>query len=201
MVAALPPVTLYVTRWKALLAASVFGALLMVNLLHYYVWPTPEASAHPWAYQEPAKTILFLAVLLISSTLLLLALYWTLTPLPLLRLSTSEVIFRPFPLPAITIRWENVEHVFATVARRPIGLWRSATTLTLLFTLKSPRIETRNAQRHLRLEINLRQLSRRPEELVALVQTFHSVQWLPVDSGGAKAARPTKSCDKPSQRP
>jgi hypothetical protein len=152
-------------------------------LLFYFVWPIPETTPNPWEYQEPAKSLVFLGVLLVSTISLLLALYWTLTPLPLLRLSASEMIYRPFPLSSRTIRWEEVEHVFATVTRRPIGLWRSRAILTLLFALKSPRIEAGQARRPLRLDINPGQVSRRPDELVALVQTFHHVQWLPVDPG------------------
>ena len=167
------------TRWKTYLAASVFGAMLVVELLFYFVWPTPEISANPWEYQEPAKTLLFLGTLLVPTIFLLLALYWTLTPLPLLRLSAAEMIYQPLPLPSRTIRWEEVEDVFASVTRRPTGLWRSRSILTFLFALKSPRIEAGKALRHLRLNINPGLLSRRPDELVALVQTFHDVQWLP----------------------
>jgi hypothetical protein len=60
MVAAPAPLALYVTRWKTLLAASMCGALLVVDLLNYCVWSTPETSAHPWVYEEPAKPLLSL---------------------------------------------------------------------------------------------------------------------------------------------
>jgi hypothetical protein len=147
MVAAPTPVALYVTRWKKLLAASVCGALLAVDLLNYFVWPTPETSPNPWVYEEPAKTLLFLGVLLGATLFLLLALYWTLTPLPLLRVTASEVIYRPFPLRARTIHWDEVEYVLATATRRATTMGRRSTTLTLFFALKSPRIEATNTPR------------------------------------------------------
>jgi hypothetical protein len=201
MVTAPPPVALHVTRWKTLFAAGGCGALLVGDLLFYFVWPTPETTPYRWEYQEPAKSLVFLGVLLATTTALLLALYWTLTPLPLLRLSASEVIYRPFPLPSRTIRWEEVEQVFASVTRRPVGLWRSRAILTLRFSLKSPRFEARTVQRLLRLDITPGQLSLQPDELVALVQTFHNVQWLPADAGATVAARHGKGRNRAPYAP
>src|SRR6185312_3367966 len=91
------PVSLYAMRWKAFLITLFFAGFLLVDLLYYFVWPTPSATANPWAYQEPGKTITFIVLLLVLVPAVAVGLYWTLTPRPLLQLSATSFVYRPFP--------------------------------------------------------------------------------------------------------
>jgi hypothetical protein len=184
-----PPVSLYATRWKPFLAALFFAGGVVIALLFYFVWPTPPTAVHPEDYQEPVKTILFIAVLLFCATFALLGLYWTLTPRPLLLVSASGLVYRPFPLPTRTIHWEDVEHVTAGVARRSRPLMTDATVLTLWFTLKPPRLSAGSEQQPLRIDIYPENFSRRADDLVQVLRTYHDVQWLHADPGPAEGQR------------
>src|SRR6185437_12688270 len=113
MAAALPTVSLYATRWKPLLAALGFAGGVVVAVLWYFVWPTPMISAHGWEYQEPVKTVVFVVILVGSAAFTLLALYWVVTPLPLLQLTASSFTYRPFPLPKRVINWDDMEYISA----------------------------------------------------------------------------------------
>jgi hypothetical protein len=189
MVATPPPVSLYVTRWKPFLAVLIFAGGIVIDLLHYFVWPTPTTTVHPWEYQEPAKTILFVVVLLGCATFVGLGLYWTLTPRPLLQLSTTQLVYRPFPLRTRTILWEDVENVTAGVARQATSAWTRATILTFWFSLRSDRFAPGSDDQHLSLDINLGHLSLQADDLVQLVRTYHPVQWLHKHPGAAAEQR------------
>jgi hypothetical protein len=189
MVATPPPVSLYATRWKPFLAAIWFAGGLVIDLLYYFVWPTPPTPVHPWEYQEPAKTILFVVVLLVCASFVGLGLYWTLTPRPLLQLSTTQFIYRPFPLRTRTILWEDVENVTAGVAQQATISWIRPTILTLWFILRSDRLATGSDRQHLSLDINPGHLSLQADDLVKLIRTYHPVQWLRKYPGTAAGQR------------
>lgn len=178
MVASPAPVSLCATRWKPFLAVLIFAGGLVVDFLYYFVWPTPDVTAHPWEYQEPAKTILFWGFLLISATFIALCLYWTLTPRPLLQLSATSLVYRPFPLPTRTIYWDDVEHVAATAVQVDTSLVTHTTMFMLWFTFKPDRLSAARAQQPLQLEINLGNLSLHANELLALIRAYHDIQWL-----------------------
>jgi hypothetical protein len=179
-----PPVSLYATRWKPFLAALVFAGGIAIDLLFYFVWRTPPTAVYPWEYQEPLKTILFVVVLLVCATFVLFGLYWTLTPLPLLQLSASGMIYRPFPLPTRTISWDDVDHISASLARKATAFTPvsgvSHTILTLSFTPKPqgrPCLSAGTEPPPLEVAVNLGNLSLRADELVRLIRTYHDVQW------------------------
>lgn len=182
IVAAPAPISLYATRWKPLLGALGCAGFIAVDLLVYLVLPTPDVTANPWMYQEPFKTLLFIAGLLIFAYAGALGVYWTLTPVPLLRLSASELVYRPFPRPTFVMRWDEVEGVLARVSRRAVGP-AHLTFLTLRFTVKPHHRFAGSAQQPLRVEINLGQLSLRADDLVRLLRTFHEVEWLETGAG------------------
>lgn len=198
MVAPSAPMSLYVTRWKMFLVALVFAGGIVVDLLYYFVWPTPAVTANPWEYQEPAKTILFIVILLISATLVLLALYWTLTPRPLLHLSASGLVYSPFPLPTRTINWDDVEQVSAYVTKKNTSPVTHVTILALWFTLRPDRLFTSSEQPplqgaiNLRIEINPQHLSREANEPVQLIRNYHDVEWLQADQGAVEAEERTR---------
>jgi hypothetical protein len=183
------PISLYATRWKPLLAALGFAGGIVVDLLSYFVWSTPPTAVHPWEYQEPAKTILHVGTLLVFATFVVLALYWVLTPRPLLQISAARLVYRPFPLPTRTIFWEDVAYVSAGVARNATSLITHATILTLWFTLKPDRRAAGSDEQPLHIDINVGTLSLRADDVVQLVRTYHDVQWLPTDPRPAAGQR------------
>lgn len=178
MVATPSPISLYATRWKQLLMALGCAGYIAVDLLEYFVLPTPDVSANPWQYQEPFKTILFIAILLIFVYLFAVSLYWTLTPLPLLRVSASELMYRQFLRPTCVIRWDEVERVSARVSRIATGAGTHVTLLILWFTLKPHQRFAGRDRQPRKIEINLGKLSISAGDLVKLLRTFHEVQWL-----------------------
>jgi hypothetical protein len=179
-VAATPaPISLYATRWKPLLATLGFAGLIVVDLLSYFVWPTPAVTANRWQYQEPAKTILHVVMLLVFATFFVFAVYWTLTPRPLLQVSASRLVCRRFPFPTRTISWEDVAYVSAGVARKATSPLTHATILTLWFSLKPDRLAAGSEEPPLHLAINPGTLSLRADEVVQLIRSYHAVQWLP----------------------
>ena len=170
-------VNLCATRWKPFLAAIAFAGAIVVDLLFYFVWPTPAISMRPWMYQEPAKTLLFIVVFLIGTIFVLLGLYWTVTPIPMVQLSESCLVYHPFPLPTRTINWVDVAHILAVAERRDTSLYTRATFLTCWFTLK-PRDNPINADpQQIDIDINLGNLPLHAEELVRLIRNYHDVQF------------------------
>ncbi len=190
MDATLAPTSLYATRWKTFLAAMFFAGCLVVDLLYYFVWPTPAITNHPEAYQEPTKTIMFIVVLLFLAPLIALGLYWTLTPLPLLELSTASLIYRRFPLPTRTIYWDDVERVSACAMRRDTSPLTHATILTLWFTLKPDRLSAYQGQQRLDLDINLSTLSLHADDLLQMIRNYHDVQMLQTPKKSKQIGKP-----------
>jgi hypothetical protein len=185
-----PPASLYATRWKPFLAALVFAGGIAIDALFYFVWRTPPTAVYAWAYQQPLKTILFIVVLLVCTTFVVFGLYWTLTPRPLLQLSASGLVYRPYPLPTRTITWDGVDHVSASLGKKeavftPVfGVTHAI--LTLSFTLKAHPLSS-GTEPLLEVAINLGNLSLRADELVQLIRTYHDVQWPQLEQEQAQA--------------
>lgn len=197
MVATPVPISLYATRWKTFLAAMFFVGCLVVDVLYCFVWPTPAVTSQPWAYQEPGKTISFIVVLLLLAPLIVLGLYWTLTPIPLLYLSAASLLYRPFPLPTRTIYWDDVEYVTAFAMRRDTSPLTHATVLALSFTLKPDRLYAYRGQQRLQLDINLSTLSLHADDLIQMIRTYCDIQVLQT-STKSKAHRKTRRRDHTS---
>jgi hypothetical protein len=191
MAATPPAVSLYATRWKPFLAALVFAEALTVDLLWYLVWPTPMISEHSWEYHEPAKTIVFIVVFVLGAAITLLALYWAFTPLPMLELTTSSFIYRPFPLPKRVIQWSDVEHISAHARKRPVNLIMDRTILTFTFSLNAHGALAAGESQRIEIDIVPGVFSRRPEALVRLLREYHPVQFYS-DPTNAKARKRKK---------
>jgi hypothetical protein len=174
-----PEISLYATRWKPFLAAIGFAGGLVVDLLSYFVWPIPVVTSNPWEYQEPARTILFIFALLICAALVLLGLYWTITTRPLLQLNASCLVYRPFPLPTRVIYWADVDHISAFTTQRGV-LFSHNTVVTLFFSLKLYGTFSVEEQQVIHIDIGPGTVSRTPQELVRLLQNYHTVQYFEI---------------------
>ncbi|HEX8033736.1 MAG TPA: hypothetical protein VF510_07810 [Ktedonobacterales bacterium] len=171
------PITLYATRWKAFLITLFFAGLLVLGLLSYFVGPTPAVQTHPELYQEPTKTIFFIVWTLICASGVAVGLYWILTPRPLLQLSATSLVYRPFPRPTRIISWDDVE--WLTAYRSVTRQGAPAKVLTLRFTFKSHRLSADRAPQQLRLDINLLPLlSLSADELIELISAYHPLHSL-----------------------
>lgn len=165
------PISLYATRWKAFLITLFIAGFLVVDLLNYFVWPTPTITNQPWSYQEPTKTIFFIVVLLILAPMVALGSYWTLTSRPLLQLSATGLVYRPFPRPTRTISWDDVESLIAY--RSVTGQGAPTKILTLRFTLKPHGLSADQAPQRLGLDIHLQLLSLSADELIERISAYH----------------------------
>ncbi len=178
MTATPAPTSLYASRWKMFLMALFCAGWLVVDLLHYFVWPTPPVTTHPESYQEPFKTILFIVFGLVLLPFTLYFVYWTLTPRPMLHLSAASLVYRPFPRPTRTIYWEDVELANAFALQQPTRLGLDPTILTLYFTFKPHRLSAYQTQPKLKLDIRMAFFSLHADELIHLMNTYHHVQSL-----------------------
>jgi hypothetical protein len=173
-----PELSLYATRWKPFMAAVGIGGLLVVDVLQYFVWPTPTITTHPENYQEPNKTILFLFVFIVGGLGVLLALYWTFTRRPLLQLTTTSLMYRPFPKPPFTVHWADVVLIEADTRKDsvyPVPFYH-ITILTLWFNLKS---EDDQPLYPVSIDLRPANFSLSATELVQLIRTYHKVRWRP----------------------
>jgi hypothetical protein len=194
------PVSLYATRWKPLLAALFFAGGVVVDVLYKFVWPTPVATAQPWMYQEPAKTVVFFLLLLVLAAFIVLGLYWTLTPRPLLQLTSTHLVYRPFPFPTRTIAWEDVDHVIAIAMRRDTSPVTHATFLTLGITLKRGRVGAYGGRQPLHLDLNLSNFSLQADELIHLIRSYHEVVMVPAPQRRAAKRTTRRRNHTPAQQ-
>ena len=167
------PKSLYVTRWKTFLITLFFAGFLWVDVQFYFVWPTPSAATYPWLYQEPAKMIAFIVWGLIGAFGVMVGLYQTLTPRPILQLSATSLVYHSFLRPTQTIFWDDVEQVTAyhDAMRRRVP----ARILTLWFTFKPHRFSTDQVQQRRQMDIHLQLLPLSADELIDLIGTYHHV--------------------------
>ncbi len=193
------PISIYATRWKPLLAAVFCAGAIVFDLFDYLVWPIPAHPVHPWEYQEPARTILFVLILLICGAIFVIALYWAVTPRPMLYLDASRFVYHRYPLPTCSIAWEDVEGIAAFVIQRDIHPLLNKTTpiLSLSFTLKQRHIGPYTPPiQVLSVDIKPTGLSLRAEELVRIIQQYHPVNFV---SAVAKP-RPKRRTQGPAWR-
>jgi hypothetical protein len=110
--------------------------------------------------------------------------YWTLTSHPLLELSATSFVYRPFldlPKHARTISWDEVEWLSASPEARRQG--RPARTLTLLFRFTPPRLSAGQATQTFRLTIYLTFLSVSAAKLVDMLNAYHPLHWTSTPGG------------------
>jgi hypothetical protein len=128
-------VKIYASHAKTLLAASFCGIFAAGACLYYFVWPTPSVATNPWIYQEPFKTAFFIIWLLLSMAGFLAGLYWTVTPMPILQLDTTGLIYQPYPLKKRSVYWADLHGISVFKQSATITLVRIV-RLTLWFHIK-----------------------------------------------------------------
>jgi len=163
-------IRLHPTRWKPLLAALIFAGVVVGAFLVYGVWTPPTLSWHPWQYQQPAVTILFLCVGLLFAAPVPVGLYWTFTSQPMLHLTPSSLAYHPFPYITRTIQWRDVNHItaFTTTRMYGFGLHR-ITSLTISFILKPDHVSAYGGKQQIKMDIGLGGISLSADELLALI--------------------------------
>lgn len=118
-------------RAKAFLGAVwCAGVGLAVALL--YPLPPPEVTASPWMYQEPFKTLLFIAIAAFCLAGTLVGVYWTGTSSPQLLLNETELVYQPFPFVKRRIRWADVSSIHPVTTATRVNLVRVVTLILII---------------------------------------------------------------------
>jgi hypothetical protein len=108
----------------------------------------------------------------------LFALYWVVTPIPILSISATQLVYRPFPKQTVIINWEDVESVAGTFWKRPRFRAPAAKTFRLHIAFK-PYISDPSGGRKIQtLDINLGVISKSSDELLQIIHAYYAVKWL-----------------------
>ena len=147
-----------------------------MTILSTFVWPTPKVTARPWLYQEPYKTLVFALVILLSGAALVMSLYWTFTPLPMLLLNATRLVYRPYPLVRRSYQWADIINISASKETKSISSYMIRYTVLRV----SIRLRRRAAMRlgnKPRYTLTIRQsmISISFVELVHLMRRYHKV--------------------------
>lgn len=170
------PVKVYANRVVAFGGALLAAFFVTVGFLAYFVLPTPEITARPWQYQEPYKTLVFAFGTVLFGAALVISLYWTFTPLPMLLLNATELVYRPYPLVRRSYQWADIINISASKETK------SRSTYMIRYTVLRVRIKLRRraAMRYgnkPRYTLTIRQsmISISFVELVHLMRRYHKV--------------------------
>ncbi|HEU5440414.1 MAG TPA: hypothetical protein VFU88_14070 [Ktedonobacterales bacterium] len=165
-------IKLYNMRARAMapLAVLVIGALFTWALLSYFVWPSDTGDSRPWGEHNALTLVASLVVLLALGALLLVILYWLVTPLPLLRLDESGITYQPYPLVFRTVQWADVRSIWASTSKLRIG-----EQLRVNFRLRPASAEGGNERTQVEFRISSVALPVSPEEILRLIGQYHHV--------------------------
>lgn len=177
-------IRIYPSRAKALVSMLlcavmvIFAVLLQLGYLHATSHTNPIRL---WTYQEPGKTILALAALLVFGPGSLFFGYWVFSTKPLLIIDDEGMSYRvprhARSYMASRVTWQHVEQVEATDAG---GWWRG--DLLLGITLKEPvTIPLKDSEgflhkRHEQWRLPHMLLSMRPTRIVIEIEKHCAVQ-------------------------
>lgn len=155
--------SLYATRWKPLLSALGFSGFL---------WAVVALTV------EPSQIGAHVLYAVLFAPFILFALYWVVTPIPILSVSATQLIYRPFPRPTVTINWKDVEHASASYWMRSRRMLTPATMFTLAVYMKPYVLAPGGGRQYRTISINLPTISKSSDELLQILRAYHDVQWL-----------------------
>lgn len=168
------PTRFYVNRGKAFLAGVVGGGVYVVIFVLAFVLPRPQVTARPWMYDEPLKTLIFGAGLLVSGAIVLMGLYWTFTSSPLLELSSTGITYQPYPLVRRVVRWDDMYGITVSTASWK-SYFRRVTRLTISFRLKPHAAPLYRGRTQLVWNIGQAALPVPIDDVVRTVHRYHQV--------------------------
>jgi hypothetical protein len=171
----------YVARLQPLVAALIGGCFIALDILY---WQDAFHGLVSWLAQGPLHAIAAAIIGLLAAALTLWGLYWALTPIPLLRLTTTGLTYASSPFRRIAVDWTDVSTLTAEVST---PLPRSATPESA-GTPATPAKTGRNAIVTLTIQrvsgpaliIDLAPASVRTtaDNLIRALQTYHEVHWV-----------------------
>src|SRR5262249_30566867 len=132
---------------------------------------TPDTQR--WEYHEPFKTILFVTSLLLLGSLLVISLYWTFGPTPMLLLDATGLVYRPLPFVTYAFRWAEVQGITVLKPTSTRLLLFRGVTLTLNVTINPQAASRYRDKSPLRLIFSQTLLAMPMDELATLVQQQH----------------------------
>jgi hypothetical protein len=98
-----------VTGFEYALAGGLFLAADL--LLASSALATLVTGAPSWSITLVEDVVVALIILAVFGALALLCLYYLLTPLPLLRLDATGLVYQPFPWKRRVVRWADLEGI------------------------------------------------------------------------------------------
>jgi hypothetical protein len=169
------PVKVYANRVFAFGGALLAAFFVTVTILSYFVLPTPEITARPWLYQEPYKTLVFAFGTLLFGALLVMSLYWTFTPLPMLLLNATELVYRPYPLVRRSYQWADIINISASKETTRSTYMFRYTVLRVSIKLRRRAAMRQGNRPRYTLTIRQSMISISYVELVHLMRRYHKV--------------------------
>jgi hypothetical protein len=162
-----PPLKIYYSRASAWNGAIVAVVLLVCAAPFYFIVATPTGTT-------PTKTLVFALWVAFCWAGLLSNLYWILTPSPLLLVTTTGMVFHPWPFVTRTIRWADISSITAVKTSATAYLQRTV-TLTLWVTVNPHAVAAYGNKPALKLNIRQAMLPMPVDKVVHLLQEYHSV--------------------------
>lgn len=168
-------ISLYPNRAKALLVVSVYGGFLLLMAFPTFMpGPPPAITTHPWSYQEPFHTGIFIFCAVCIVPLVLVYLGWMVTPWPYLRLNQTELVYQRFPFVRRRIPWADVTSIGAwTTSMETKGM--TFVTLHLAVRIRPEALATYGNRTWVRLRLVQRLLPVPVAEIAPLLAHYCQV--------------------------
>jgi hypothetical protein len=169
------PVRVYPNRAFALL-----GVVLCLAYCVVFVWilldhSRPPMETNPLMYEEPWRSIIAGAGLALFGALALRALYFAVTPWPLVALDAQGLTYRVPPFRWGAVRWDDLELVVA--GKRRTGRM-AVTILRLDLTLSKGALASHGGKGQVKLTVPGWLLGVPPDEVVRVMRQYHTVTLL-----------------------
>lgn len=173
------PKSWYASRLQPLVAALIGGCVIALDVFY---WLDKFPGLVSWLAQGPLHAILAAIIGLLAAALTLWGLYWALTPIPLLRLTTAGLTYAPSPLRRVAVAWADVTNLSVEVAAPPLpptanpdapeSAAKSGRNALITLTIERASGPT------LIIDLAPASVGTTADELLHILQTYHEVHWI-----------------------
>jgi hypothetical protein len=170
------PTVFYVSRGKAALVVCLGLALLVLDWASYGV-PKPSGAIDSLGYDDPFKTGIFLTWGAGCLLLVLTWLYRLVTPLPVLQVDSTGLVYRPFPFVRRGLHWAEVERLGAFQLSYRMSWLVHVERLELLVQLTPEAMEAHGNREWLSVKLNGRLLPVGRDVVVRQIQRYHPIDY------------------------
>lgn len=170
------PLKLYANRSSAGLGAVLSCVLLVVWVNVCQTPPTP-VGLYAWLDEQPTYTAFFVVVTTLLAAVVLVTIYWLVTPVPLLFADEDGMTIQAWPLIKRTVAWADVYSINAVKTSATVNLVRNV-TLSLWIRLKPHSVAAYGGKSQLTWRLRQPLLSIPAEEVVRLLRAYHKVTYV-----------------------